>query len=71
MLFQEKNPLSELSEEHLNKLDEVLASADVQEILQQTATNCMNLEGGGDQSGSEPVELQVELDLSKYMYKEV
>lgn len=61
--LEEKNPFSELSEEHLNKLDEVLASADVQEILQQSVGSSMELEGEGDQLGSEPVELQ-ESDLA-------
>ncbi|KAH3740022.1 hypothetical protein DPMN_046717 [Dreissena polymorpha] len=35
-LLQEKNPFSGFSEEHLSKLDEVLQSASVQELLQQS-----------------------------------
>ena len=33
---QEKNPFSNLTEEHLNKLDDVLSSKEVNELLQQT-----------------------------------
>ena len=64
--FQDKNPFSEFSEEHLNKLDEVLSSVEVREILQQSATDFsldMSLEDGnqpGSSAGSsQPIELQV------------
>jgi len=45
--FQDKNPFSEFSEEHLNKLDEVLSSAGVQELLQQSGQDLgiLNLAG--------------------------
>jgi hypothetical protein len=46
-IFQDKNPFSEFSEEHLNKLDEVLSSASVQELLQQSSPglNFLHLDG--------------------------
>lgn len=34
--FQDKNPFSGFSEEHLNKLDEFLSSEEAKKILQQT-----------------------------------
>ncbi|KAK3578905.1 hypothetical protein CHS0354_035525 [Potamilus streckersoni] len=36
--IEDKNPFSGFSEEHLNKLDEVLSSAEVRQILQQSVT---------------------------------
>lgn len=68
--LEDKNPFSEFSEEHLNKLDEVLQSAEVREILQQSASSFnldMSLEEGNQpenmSEASQPVELQ-ESDLS-------
>ncbi|KAL4218462.1 Death-inducer obliterator 1 [Mactra antiquata] len=52
--MEDKNPFSGMSEEHLNKLDEVLSSVNVQELLQQSNTDFNLLNIGNTEQLPEP-----------------